>query len=475
VSVSAADKDGGVSAAVTAAVQVNAVTPANLQSTLTAGSTITVEPTTPSQASAVFTAANGLDPATTPASTLVVDLGGQTVQDTVANVPPQVTVQIVNGTFIGGSPALVVQSGQVIVQSSTFTNSTPAPTILVTGGTLTLRGDIIQESTGSTDAAISVTGGTVDLGTAADPGGNTININGTGTFIRNTTASQVAAVGDVFEINGQATAWPLALQVITSSSLMLVGNSPPPLTGFVNGRPFTGTTTYTTAFGDQVTVTLSTTATSGSPVGRYAITATLLGGDADNYVIDPTTSTAGTMYVVSVGADPTDPNGVKAVTFWDNKGNATKITAADLSSLDALNLVTQGGSAFDPHSVAQLQAWLSVSPNATTAYQLAVQLAVMDLNVLTGYVKGTDLVYAGGLLPYATADNIAGLTSGGFIDVQLLMQAANAALAQVSPGNPSGDPNQAYEAALTQVLQAANGNADFVAQELAWNLVGLFS
>ncbi len=241
----------------------------------------------------------------------------------------------------------------------------------------------------------------------------------------------------------------------------------------MNGTPFTGSITYTTAYGDQVSITLSTAATSASPVGQYAITAALSGANAGNYVIDPATSHTGTMYVVSLGADPSSTTGAEAVTFWDNKGNAKLITAADLSSLDALNLVTQGGSAFDPKSVQQLQAWLSISPNATTAYQLAVQLAVMDLNVLAGDVKATDLVYAGALLPYATAYGITGLTSGGFIDVQDLLIAASAALLQVKPGNPSGDANQAYEAALAQVLQAANLNGDFVQQEVLWNLFGL--
>jgi hypothetical protein len=179
------------------------------------------------------------------------------------------------------------------------------------------------------------------------------------------------------------------------------------------------------------------------------------------------------MYVVSVGADPSSTTGAQAVTFWDNKGNARLITAADLSSLDVLNLVNQGGAAFDPRSVAQLQAWLSTPPNATTAYQLAVQLAVMDLNVLAGNVQATDLVYAGGLLPYASAYGITGLTSGGFIDVPDLMNAANAMLSQVNPGDPSGEPNRALEAALAQVLQAADGNTDFVQQELAWLLLGL--
>jgi hypothetical protein len=264
-----------------------------------------------------------------------------------------------------------------------------------------------------------------------------------------------------------------ALTVNTNSSLMLVGNNPPPLTGTVNGTPFTGSITYTTSFGDQVTVALGTAATSANAVGQYAITATLSGASAANYFIDPGTSTTGTMYVVSIGPDPSSTTGAQAVTFWDNSHNANKlITKADLSSLDGLNLVDQHGVPFDPTTVAQLRAWLSTGPNATTAYQLAAQLAAMDLNVLTGYVKATDLVYAGGLLPYASAYGITGLTSGGFIDVQYLMQAANAVLGQVSPGTP--DPNQAFEAALTSVFQAANANSDFVTQELLWGLVGTF-
>src|SRR5262249_27983720 len=157
----------------------------------------------------------------------------------------------------------------------------------------------------------------------------------------------ITAAGDAFEVNGRVTAWPIPLTVTTRSSLVLVGNSPPPLAGSVNGTPFTGSTIYTTPFGDTVTVTLGTAATSASPVGQYAITASLSGDDGGNYLIDPASSQFGTLYVVSLGADPTSTTGAQAVTFWDNRGNARLITAADLSSLDALNLVTQGGSAFD--------------------------------------------------------------------------------------------------------------------------------
>ena len=48
------------------------------------------------------------------------------------------------------------------------------------------------------------------------------------------------------------TAWPIALTINTNNSIMLVGNSPPPLAGSVNGTPFTGSMTYTTPFGDPV-------------------------------------------------------------------------------------------------------------------------------------------------------------------------------------------------------------------------------
>ena len=288
-----------------------------------------------------------------------------------------------------------------------------------------------------------------------------------GTFL---TATATDANGNTSEFAANVTVKG-ALTLVTNSSLMLVGNTPPPLTGSVNGTPFTSPFQYNTPWGDTLTITLNTAATSGSPVGQYAIGASTSGVNSGNYVLNLTT---GTMYVVSVGADP-NGSGAQAVTFWDNKGNAKLITAADLSSLDALNLVNQGRADFDPKAVAQLQAWLSVSPNASAAYQMAVQLAALDLNVLASYVQTTDLVYAGGLLSYASAYGISGLTSGGFIDVQDLMNAANAALAQVSPGSSSSDPNQAYELALAQVLQAVNSNGDFVVQDSLWSLFGVYA
>ena len=117
------------------------------------------------------------------------------------------TVTLADGTVItGNSPAIIVNGGTVILQGVTAQTATNSPTIVVNGGSLIVRNSTIQESTGYAQAAILINGGSVDLGTAASPGGNTFNVNGTGTLIQNTSGSAVPAVGDTFENNGTAVA-----------------------------------------------------------------------------------------------------------------------------------------------------------------------------------------------------------------------------------------------------------------------------
>jgi hypothetical protein len=67
---------------------------------------------------------------------------------------------------------------------------------------LTLQNDIVQGSTIAGDAAISVVGGALDLGTAASPGHNIINAGALGQFVQNTTSNSISAVGDTFESGG---------------------------------------------------------------------------------------------------------------------------------------------------------------------------------------------------------------------------------------------------------------------------------
>src|SRR5262249_54777340 len=94
----------------------------------------------------------------------------------------------------GASPAVVVTGGNVELANLKFTTDTDAPTIVVSGGNLTVRDSIVEESTGFSDAAIAVSGGsTVDLGTPDSPGGNTINVTGTGRALLSTGTNVILA------------------------------------------------------------------------------------------------------------------------------------------------------------------------------------------------------------------------------------------------------------------------------------------
>lgn len=105
--------------------------------------------------------------------------------------------------FNGASPAFTVTSGEVVISGATFVNSTDAPTILVTGGSLVLRNSQITETQSYNRAAIEIAGGLVDLGQSTDPGGNTFTLNGAGEFIRNNTLTEIPAFGNAYQISGQ--------------------------------------------------------------------------------------------------------------------------------------------------------------------------------------------------------------------------------------------------------------------------------
>ena len=133
------------------------------------------------------------------------------------------TVTLADGTVItGNSPAVTLNGGTVILQGVTAQTATNAPTILVNGGSLIVRNSTIEESTGYAEAAILITGGSVDLGTAASPGDNVINVNGTGELVHNATSSSVPDIGNTLEVNGTPLASPyLSFTALASSSCFL--------------------------------------------------------------------------------------------------------------------------------------------------------------------------------------------------------------------------------------------------------------
>jgi uncharacterized delta-60 repeat protein len=133
-----------------------------------------------------------------------------------------VVVNGVNGstTVVGNSPALTVTSGNVTVNNVTFTTATNSTTILVAGGSLALNNDAIsQTSTTSIEPAISVTAGTVNLGTATSSGNNTLSVNSSGDLVSNTSGNAISVLGDTFVVGGAIdTASNLSYTNLTSSA-----------------------------------------------------------------------------------------------------------------------------------------------------------------------------------------------------------------------------------------------------------------
>ena len=303
--------DGGFvnsSGSLDAGQQVNAMTSSNLQSviaqSLQSGNPIILEadPTQSGSLTAILSAVNGLQSPGAPI-TLTVDLQGGTYSDQAASPPPDLSLVIQNGTLIGTSPALTVSGGQVEVLNCNLSTATDAPTILLTGGSLSLRSDVVQESTGFADAAIAFVGGSLDLGTAASPGGNTLSVNAPGEFVHNTTGNPVAAVGDTFEINGiPQTANALSFTSLGTSAATTVWGQPVLLTATVQpNTPGSGTPAGSVDFLDVTTgldlgsVTLSAgtamLSTTALAVGSHTIRASYSGDGTYLLSLDSLTQT----------------------------------------------------------------------------------------------------------------------------------------------------------------------------------------
>jgi hypothetical protein len=164
---------------------------------------------------------------------------------------------VVIDSFVGQSPVFDVTQGNATITGITLTTSTDAPTILVAGGSLTLRDDVVQESTGFTDAAISLTNGVLDLGTATSAGGNVLNVNGQGEFVHNTTGNSVAAAGDTFRVNGSVISEPyLSFTALFTSGASAVYGQSITLTATIRpNTPSTGTLVGSVDFVDTTTDT----------------------------------------------------------------------------------------------------------------------------------------------------------------------------------------------------------------------------
>ena len=202
------------------------MTSASLQTVINQQGSFTFQANTDAQVQSVTTALNGLSAQTTP-TTLTLNLASGSYKDTTAHPPAGATL-VINGnggttTIVGHSPALLVTGGNVILSNMTLVTSTDAPTLQVSGGNLTLRNVDIEESTTSNQAALWITGGTVDLGTAASPGGNVFDAHGPGELIHNAGSAAVSAIGNTFEANGIAITSPYGIKDEIFDALNLHG------------------------------------------------------------------------------------------------------------------------------------------------------------------------------------------------------------------------------------------------------------
>jgi hypothetical protein len=214
VSLTATDKDGGATT-ITKTVTVLAVTSANLQTVITQQGSITFQETSDPLAQTLVSAVNGLAAQTTPV-TLTMNLGSANYTDLTPSPKAGITLVISGSggttTIVGHSPALNVAGGNVIMTNLTLLTDTNSPTIVVSDGSLTLRNVDIEGSNTGSQAAIDITGGNVDLGTADDPGGNTFDDNGTGQLIHNAGGNGVWAVGDTWQVGGTTLTSPYRIK-----------------------------------------------------------------------------------------------------------------------------------------------------------------------------------------------------------------------------------------------------------------------
>ena len=164
------------------------------------------------------------------------------------------------------------------------------------------------------------------------------------------------------------------------------------------------------------------------------------------------TTTAVSFGNVCVGA-----GGGLTLGYWSNKnGQATMNDGGsvdpELALLTGRNLRNANGSPFDPSSYGAFRTWI-LNANATNmAYMLSAQLAAMELNVESGLVSGSALIYA----PGTTSANAL-----GFATVNAIMAEANAELGLHGTAL-SGATWRAYEQALKNALDNANNNKTFV-------------
>lgn len=155
--------------------------------------------------------------------------------------------------------------------------------------------------------------------------------------------------------------------------------------------------------------------------------------------------------------------GGKTLGFWSNKNGQAVMNDGpskadpELALLSGLCLRKANGSDFNPGpgSYSSFRSWILSATATNMAYMLSAQLAAMELNVESGQVANSSIVYAPGCGD--TALN----STGNFITVNNLMTTANAQLC-LNGTTFDGDPNRPIQECLKNALDNGNNNRNFV-------------
>jgi hypothetical protein len=139
--------------------------------------------------------------------------------------------------------------------------------------------------------------------------------------------------------------------------------------------------------------------------------------------------------------------------YWSNKNGQASFGNIPnaLAVLSALNLRNANGTNFDPANYKQVHDWLLSGTAVNMAYMLSVQMTAMTLNVASGGVNGSRLIYA----PGTNSAN-----QFGYASVNAILAEANASLG--ANGSTTAGPDRVYQEALKNALDAGNNNLNFV-------------
>jgi hypothetical protein len=408
-----------------------------------------------------------------------------------------------NGTtVVGNSPALHVTGGDVALVNVTLTTATDAPTVLVTGGRLTLRNDTIQESTGYNQAAVAVSGGGIaDMGTAASPGGNTINVNGVGQALLSTGLSAITTAGSSFQVNG-APAFPVAAITLASSANPALPNQSVTFTATVSAPSsglaapagtvtFVDTTTGTTLGVATLSAGTAQWTSASLPAGAQTVAA-VFSGDG-NYLSSAATLVQQVRYGFSGFQAPLNSNLVfglnRTVPIKFQLTDSSGTSLSSLSAIVSLKVLSSrgtdvlgngGGTAlrYDPTAKQFIANWQTKGLSAGTytvvlrladgtTYQRTVQLAANGSGKLQADANGSTVATAGALLAgdvqlyvdnsngELTADELARIDDA-VAGVAALIAPYGVALTEVS------DPTQASAILTMDTTSVLGGQADGV-------------